>query len=61
MEKSETDWVPFLVITGIVFLFVAGFYTGVPTWLDHLDYVFIVGGVVALILAAIELRKRNKE
>jgi len=59
MEKSDTDWVRFTIV-GLVLIILAGFSSGVPTWWDYLDYGFLIGGVIALILAAFEFRRRNK-
>ena len=59
MQKSENYWVVLAVI-GIIFILLAGFYTGVPTWLDYLDYGFLAGGAISLTLAAFEFRKRKK-
>lgn len=59
MEKSENHWVLF-AYTGITLILLAGIYTGVPTWLDYLDYGLLAGGIIFLILAAIDFRKRKK-
>jgi hypothetical protein len=59
MEKTGNYWVVLAAI-GIVLIVLAGFSSGVPTWLDYLDYYFLAGGIVALILAAIEFRNRKK-
>ncbi len=62
MEKSDTRWVP-LVVIGFILLVLAGFdynMTGFTTWPDYLDFGFLVGGVISLILAY-EFRRRNKE
>ena len=59
MEKSDSYWVP-LAITGIVLIFLAGFNTTPPTLLNYLSLGFLAGGVVALILAALEFRRRSK-
>jgi uncharacterized membrane-anchored protein len=59
MEKSDSGWVP-LALTGLVLIILAGSYTGVPTWLDYLDYGLLAGGVITLILAAYEFQRRNK-
>jgi hypothetical protein len=58
MKKSDTAWV-LLTLAGLVLILLAGFYTGVPTLLDYLDYVFLAAGVVAFILAALKFRRRN--
>ncbi|MFW9833510.1 MAG: mercury resistance system transport protein MerF [Candidatus Thorarchaeota archaeon] len=59
MRSSENYWYVFAVI-GIYLILLAGYYSGVPTWLDYLDYVFLPVGAVFLILAAIEFRRRKK-
>ena len=59
MEKSDTYWV-LLAITGIVLVFLAGFNTTPPTLLNYLSLGFLAGGVVALILAALEYGRRNR-
>jgi hypothetical protein len=59
MQKTGNYWVALAAI-GIVLIVLAGFSSGVPTWLDSLDYYFLAGGIVALILAAIEFRRREK-
>ncbi|MFX1578336.1 MAG: hypothetical protein ACFFBJ_01730 [Promethearchaeota archaeon] len=59
MQRSKIYWVV-LTIIGIVFILLAGFYTGIPTWLDYLDYGFLAAGAVFLILAAIEFRRQKK-
>ncbi|NHI89687.1 MAG: hypothetical protein EAX87_09195 [Candidatus Thorarchaeota archaeon] len=59
MQKTGNDWAVLAAI-GIVFIVLAGFSTGVPTGLDYLDYGLLAGGVVALVFAAIEFRRRKK-
>jgi hypothetical protein len=59
MKKSDEGWVR-LATAGLVLIIFAGSYTGVPTWLDYLDYGLLAGGVTALILAAYEFRRRDK-
>ncbi|MHA2158760.1 MAG: hypothetical protein ACXABE_07655 [Candidatus Thorarchaeota archaeon] len=59
MKKSDEGWVR-LANAGLVLIIFAGFYSGVPTWLDYLDYGLLAGGVTALIFAAYEFQRRNK-
>lgn len=59
MEKSDLGWIR-LATAGLFLIILAGSYTGVPTWLDYLDYGLLAGGVTALILAAYEFQRRNK-
>jgi hypothetical protein len=59
MQKTGNYWVV-LASIGIVLIVLAGFSTGLPTWLDYLDYGLLTCGVIALILAAIEFRRRKK-
>jgi 1,4-dihydroxy-2-naphthoate octaprenyltransferase len=59
MWSSENYWYVLAVI-GIFFILFAGFYTGIPTWLNYLDYGFLSVGAVFLILAAIEFRRQKK-
>ncbi|MGD9395010.1 MAG: hypothetical protein PVJ05_01135 [Candidatus Thorarchaeota archaeon] len=60
MEKSENYWV-LLAIIGVVLILLAGFNTTVPIpWLGYLNYGFLFVGIVILILATLEFRKRNK-
>jgi hypothetical protein len=56
MERTENYWIALAVI-GIVFILLAGLYTGVPTWVDYLDYGLLACGIIALLFAAIEFRK----
>ena len=60
MEKSENYW-GLLAITGVVLILLAGINTGIPiSWLGYLNYGFLIAGVITLILAALEFRRRNK-
>lgn len=59
MQKTGNYWAVLAAI-GIVLIVLAGFYTGVPTWLDYFDYGLLTCGVIALVLAAIEFRRREK-
>lgn len=52
MEKSDTDWVPLLIIS-LILLFFGGFNTTPPSLLNYLSYGFLAGGVITLILAAL--------
>ncbi len=54
----ETKWRP-LAITGVVLILLGGFNTTPPSWVNYLSFGFLAGGVVALILAADEFRRRN--
>lgn len=59
MEKSDTDWVPLLLIS-IVLLFFAGFNTTPPSLLNYLTHAFLLSGVITLIFAAHAFLRRNK-
>lgn len=59
LEKSDTDWVPLLVIS-LVLLFFAGFSTTPPSLLNYLTYAFLPGGVITLIFAAHAFLRRNE-
>ena len=58
-DIQEAKWRP-LAIIGVVLILLGGFNTTVPTWLNYLSFGFFVGGVITLILAALEFRRRNK-
>ncbi|MFW9805795.1 MAG: hypothetical protein ACFFFK_03625 [Candidatus Thorarchaeota archaeon] len=57
-KKTNTDWFQLLAI-GLVLIALAGLDTSVSIWVDYLDYGFIPGGVIALILAVFEFWKQN--
>ena len=60
LEKSDTDWVPLLLVSIVLLLF-AGFNTTPPSLLNYLTYDFLRGGVITLILAAHAILRWNKE
>ena len=59
MEKSDTNWVPLLLIS-IVLLFFGGFSFTPTTWLNTLTFGLLILGVITLTLACCEFGKRSE-